>query len=336
MKPVVVITREAGGEPDEGFRIFTRELADRLRARGPAVVFTAGGEPALGMELVSNPRPFVSLKLQRAILRLQPQTIIYLHRLTTLALLRARYFKLLGRGCKTVVVDLQPSSLSALGRVLARGLWPDLLMVPSEDDRRQVAALGARAGTITMATDLGRFRPAKNGEKADIRRRWDLPVTGDVVIHVGHLKTSRNLDRLIPIAARPDTTVVALVSREREPASEALRSKLQAAGIVVLEGYRPNVEEIYRAADCYVFPVGSADGAIAMPLSVLEAMASDVPVVTTSYGALPSHFSGKPGVLFADSAEAILAAVEDQLRLRPSTRALAEPYSWDGVIDQLV
>jgi glycosyltransferase involved in cell wall biosynthesis len=335
-RPVVVITREAGGEPDEGFRIFTRELAARLRARGPAVVFTAGGEPGPGMELVSNPRPFVSLKLQRAVWRLQPRGVIYIHRLTTLALLRARYFKLLGRGCRTVVIDLQPSSLRPVSRILARWLWPDLLMVASEENRRQVAALGAHSGTIIMATDLVRFRPAKNGEKADIRRRWDLPPNGDLVLHVGHLKTSRNLDRLIPIAGRPNTTVVALVSREREAASESLRARLQAAGVTVLEGYRPNVEELYRAADCYVFPVSSADGAIAMPLSVLEAMASDLPVVTTSYGALPTHFSGKAGVRFADSAEPILAAVEDQLRLRPSTRELVEPYSWDAVIDRLL
>lgn len=335
-RPVVVITREAGGDPDEGFRIFTRELGARLRARGPAVVYTAGGEPAPGMELVSNPRPFVSLELQRALLRLRPRTIIYIHRLTILALLRARYFKLLGRGCHTVFIDLQPSSLAPVSQILARGLWPDLLMVATEENRRQVAGLGANVGTLTMATDLSRFRPARNGEKAEIRRRWDLPIDADVVLHVGHMKTSRRLDRLILIAGRPNTKVIALVSREREPASEALRARLEAAGVVVLEGYRPNVEEIYRAADCYVFPVDSADGAIAMPLSVLEALASDLPVVTTPYGILPSLFSGTGGIRFADNAEGILAAVDDQLRARPSTRELAEPYAWDLVIDRLL
>jgi hypothetical protein len=72
---VMVIARHAGGVPDEGFRIFTRELAERLRARGPAVVYTAGGEPAPGMVLVSNPRPLVSIELQRAIRRHRPRAI---------------------------------------------------------------------------------------------------------------------------------------------------------------------------------------------------------------------------------------------------------------------
>jgi glycosyltransferase involved in cell wall biosynthesis len=335
-QPVFVITRESGGDPDEGFRIFTRELAARLRARGPAVVYAAGGEPAAGIDLVSNPRPFVSLALQRAIRRHRPRRIVYLHRLTTLALLRARYFRFLGRGCQTVLIDLQPSSLSPVGAILARALWPDLVMVPTEEDRRRVAALGARATTITLATDTTRFRPAQNGEKAAIRKQWDLPLDSDLVIHVGHLKTSRNLERLIPIARRPNTTVVTLVSREREASSESLRARLESAGVMVLDGYRPNVEEIYRAADCYVFPVDRAAGAVAMPLSVLEAMASDLPVVTTSYGALPTHFSGTDGVRFADTDEAIQAAVDDQLRLRPSTRALVEGLTWEAAIDQLL
>jgi glycosyltransferase involved in cell wall biosynthesis len=334
--PVMVIARQAGGVPDEGFRIFTRELAERLRARGPVVVYTAGGEPAPGMVLVSNPRPLVSIELQRAIRRHRPRAIIYIHRLTTLALLRARYFKLLGGGCRTVVIDLQPSELGWLGRLLARGLWPDLLLVGSEADRRRVAALGATVKIIAMATDLGRFRPAYPGEKEGIRRRWGLPTETDLVLHVGHLKGSRNLLSLVPIAGRPNTTVAVVVSSEREASSGALQAELGAAGVVVLERYRPDVEEIYRAADCYVFPVIDSDGAIAMPLSVLEALASNVPVVTTSYGALPDHFTGVEGVIFADTAEAIRAAVEEQLTRHPAGRHLAEPFTWDAVIQGLL
>jgi glycosyltransferase involved in cell wall biosynthesis len=334
--PVMVIARQAGGVPDEGFRIFIRELAKRLRAKGPAVVYTAGGEPAPGMVLVSNLRPLVSIELQRAIRRHRPRAIIYIHRLTTLALLRARYFKLLGRGCRTVVIDLQPSGLGWLGRLLGRGLWPDLLLVASEADRRRVAALGATVKIIAMATDLGRFRPADPGEKEVIRHRWGLPAETDLVLHVGHLKGSRNLLSLVPIAGRPNTTVAVVVSRGREASSDALQAELEAAGVVVLEGYRPDVEEIYRAADCYVFPVIDSAGAIAMPLSVLEALASDVPVVTTSYGALPDRFTGVEGVLFADTAEAIRAAVEEQLRRRPAGRRLAEPFTWDAVIQGLL
>ena len=47
-QPVFVITRESGGDSDEGFRIFTRELAARLRPSGPAVVYVFPVDRAAG------------------------------------------------------------------------------------------------------------------------------------------------------------------------------------------------------------------------------------------------------------------------------------------------
>jgi glycosyltransferase involved in cell wall biosynthesis len=68
----------------------------------------------------------------------------------------------------------------------------------------------------------------------------------------------------------------------------------------------------------------------------VEALASDVPVVTTSYGALPDHFTGVEGVLFADTTEAIRAAVEEQLTRHPAGCHLAEAFTWDAVIQGLL
>ncbi|HEX6492856.1 MAG TPA: glycosyltransferase, partial [Candidatus Dormibacteraeota bacterium] len=108
-----------------------------------------------------------------------------------------------------------------------------------------------------------------------------------------------------------------------------IRTLLEESGVIVLRGYREDIAELYRLVDCYAFPTESTDFAIATPLSVVEAMASDVPVATTRLGALPERFAD-PGVRFVDSGQELAAAVLAQLELRPPTRHLAEPYSWSA------
>jgi glycosyltransferase involved in cell wall biosynthesis len=331
--PLVIVAREAGGDADEGFRIFTREVAKRLRAQVPTFVYTAGGDPAPGMVRVGNPRPFLSPRLQREVRRLRPRGIIYIHRLTTAALLRSRYLKTLGRGCRVTLVDLQPS---ALQRHIPAWLWPDLLLVGSEADARYLRARGAPASHTPMATDQDRFRPPLSGEKDEIRRRWALPPDVDLVLHVGHMMESRNLRALIPLARRPGTAVVVAVSSHRDDGSDRLQIDLQAAGILIIEGYRPNIEELYRAADCYVFPVQSGEGAIAMPLSVLEALATDLPVVAAPYGALPEYFDGSGALCFWTAADDLTALVDTQLREQAKGRHLVEPWSWSAVVEALL
>jgi glycosyltransferase involved in cell wall biosynthesis len=115
-----------------------------------------------------------------------------------------------------------------------------------------------------------------------------------------------------------------------------LLDELRRAGVVVLEGYQPGVEELYRAADCYVFPSRGWGGGIEMPLSVLEAMASDLPVASTLFGALPERFKNSDGIHFATSDEELVEMVVRQVRERPHTRHLVEQYSWDAVADRVL
>ncbi len=332
-----LIGKEVGGVPDEGYRNFVRELAGALSRGGPVHTYTAGSEPAPDLRHLPDPlRLLVGPALFRDLRRYRPKTIVYVYMATLPALLRARLLKLLAPDATVVIIALQPCPLRGPARVLARLLWPDLLLVTSESERREALRLGANAGCIFSGVDLARFRPPLPGEKAALRRKWGLPLDTQVVLHVGSLVYGRNLQALVPLVAKPGTTVAVLVSRHQEPDSRRLKNELQERGIKVLEGYQAQVEELYRLADCYVFPVVSPDSAVAFPLSVLEAMASDLPVATTRFGALSEHFGGEMGVRFADTPRELTAAVEALLELRPSTRYLAERYSWEATAARLL
>ena len=233
------------------------------------------------------------------------------------------------------MIALQPRSQSWYSRLLSRMLWPDLVLVSTNAEVRGVEALGARAARMITGVDLERFRPPLAGEKDALREKWGIPTGNRVVLHVGHLTGGRNLEALLPLASRPGITVVVVASSHLDRESKRLEQTLRYAGVMLIHGYLAHVDEIYRLADCYIFPTMSTDYAIAMPLSVLEAMASDLPVAAMRFGALPERFGDVDGVVLVDRSDDLIGAVMTLMAGRPSTRKAAEVYSWAAVADQV-
>jgi glycosyltransferase involved in cell wall biosynthesis len=234
------------------------------------------------------------------------------------------------------MVGLQPRRLSFVSGLLARAMWTDLLLVTSETERRQALRAGASAATIHPGVDLARFHPVPLARRSVLRAEWGLPIEHRIVLHVGHLKPGRNLEALYRLTALPATTVVVLASSRREKSSAQLRDDLLRHGVLVIEGYRHDIADLYRLADCYVFPVESSNSAISIPLSVIEALACGLPVVTSRFGALPELFSDAPGVRFVDGADELVDAVAATLKHPPTTTPLEATWSWDGVASRLL
>jgi glycosyltransferase involved in cell wall biosynthesis len=325
-----------GDGADQGERVFLGELGRRLAARTPTLVYSSAREASAAVHQVST-HPLISRELAGEIWRHRPSAIAYVYPVTTAALLRGRLMKLVGRGARTAVVALASHPLEWYARPFRRFLWPDLVLVSSDAEKAALGALGAPVETLPPGVDVDRFRPAADSaEKQRLRREWGLPADRSIVLHVGHLVGARNLGVLLQLARIPNLTPVVLVSHVRDAESDRLKAALQQAGVVVMEGYRPRVEELYRAADCYVFPSRAWGGGIELPLSVLEALASDLPVVCSPFGALPERFGATEAVRIASGDEDLVQAVEDMLRLRPPARHLVEAYSWEAVADRLL
>jgi len=108
---------------------------------------------------------------------------------------------------------------------------------------------------------------------------------------------------------------------------------LKGKGVIIITDYLEKIEELYQCADCYLFPVFSDGACIEVPLSVFEAMACNIAVVTTKYGDLPNLIKEQDGFLYAETTDEIIAKVKSLKRNgNPNTRELVEHFAWTNVV----
>jgi len=114
-------------------------------------------------------------------------------------------------------------------------------------------------------------------------------------------------------------------------------NRLLEQGALVWRRYLNDIQEIYNLSDCYVFPTSDRSASIEIPLSVLEAMSCNIPVVSTKFGGLPEIFDQGDGLFFADHKNEFLEAI-DAVRnkdVEVRTRDKVIPYSWERVGETL-
>lgn len=175
----------------------------------------------------------------------------------------------------------------------------------------------ARVEHICNGVDDRRFRPTKGGREALERCPFNDPMLW-VVGTVGRMQTVKHqialaeafvalLQRRPALAER-----VRLVMVGDGPLREASLVRLRAAGVdhlAWLPGERRDVPELMRALDAFVLP-SLAEG---ISNTVLEAMATGLPVIATAVGGNPDLVdNGRTGLLVpAGDVAALSLALED-------------------------
>jgi len=118
---------------------------------------------------------------------------------------------------------------------------------------------------------------------------------------------------------------------------QATLQALKQHGCWVWTSYFDNVERLYGLADCYVFPTWDPLHAIEIPLSVLEAMACNLSVVSSAFGGLANTFHEGEGLVYTQSPEELIEGVrhirrnETPVRTRQKVMAM----DWKNIADQL-
>jgi glycosyltransferase involved in cell wall biosynthesis len=224
---------------------------------------------------------------------------------------------------------------------------PDFFLAQARRWSHLFAAAGSKTFDLPNPVDCARLKPVSDTRKQALRKAHGLPNSRPIALHVGHLRPSRNLECLLEVQRSGHYQVAIVASPNSRSQGKALCSRLQSAGCIVRTDFLPSVEEVYQAADVYVFTAnapapgtfpGGPDeaGSIDFPLSILEAMASGLPVVTTRLDAVEYFIRDVPGLRYFDGTGSDCLQQLHALCGQPvATRKAAERFAETTVQDQL-
>ncbi len=328
---LLLASEEITNRPREGTLVFLMHLCRFLQREADLTALHARGEldPDLRSLRALSPRMLVTKELLGILRRERFDLCIYVPSsgLTGFGMARGCVLRWLTKA-PTIVIGLQERTVGAIHRALALVGRPDLVLSPAEDLRERLERIGFDTDFIMPGYDSRHFRPASPDERARFKIKYDLPAGKFILLHVGHIKENRNLEVFLRYRDWGTDVQPVIKAGEIDP---SWAHRLRMAGIIVIDEYYQDVHELYQAADCYLFPVSNPTGAVEFPLSVIEACACNLPVLTTRFGALPGIIREGNGFHYYDRVSEIAARLAEIRQSRPGTAGKVRDFSWDAV-----
>lgn len=283
-------------EPDEGGVKLANHLARVIKAARPDTTVVSYGQEAQGCDVhIPVQNKLMTNGALARFLRGRKEDVLYFPAYTRMLDTAVHTFVLslcARRRMKTVIVMQGP--MNGLAKLLFRMSPAQIITLSEETNDIFRHVVGKRVRQLKTGVDTSLFRPVSTEQKAALRQKYGLPQDKSIVLHVGHMKASRNIGIMKHLSADFHGLLVTSTMTAAE-ADAALRQQLmQQDNLTIIDTYQPHVEELYQLADAYLFPVTQARNCIDVPLSVLEAAACGIPVVGTDYGEMKALL-GRPG-----------------------------------------
>jgi len=334
---IAILSEDISPPLDEGFKKATYEIAAAMAARRRTTVFAAShGDVPFELGNLPSNKLLLGGDFSRRLRRVDCDVILYIPKTsaTLSSLARARLIGMQSGGKPVVVLSLQRRTFPDLAKILISFLRPSLALVLSAGSRAIMQEAGIPAKRVPLGVNTGRFRPPEPGEKERLKEKYGLG-RGRIALHVGHISARRNLGLLKKLPL--NGAVLALVTSTSTAREPGVREWLSGESVIMMDEYIENIEEVYRLADCYVFPTLDVKGAIEIPLSVLEAMATNLPVVTTAFGGIPDLFREGEGLFVCRSETECMEKFARAMALDvAATRNLVEELTWGTVADEIL
>ena len=264
-----------------------------------------------------------------------PQVIHYTHGPSIISFMIVKALAFHCKDAKTVVSAAHPASFR-FSKKIAPFLKPDLVLIQSNESERVFRTLSCESEFLPNGVDIEKFTPVSKDIKQKLREKYGLDKEKLIILHIGSIRKRRNIQILNKMQKFKGVQVI-VVGSTSMPMEQGIYKSLKESGCVIWRSYFENIEEIYQLSDCYIFPTTNKLGSINLPLSVLEAMSCNLPVIATKFGVLPTVFEEGDGLIFIDKEEEFIGALEKIINTNTNikTREKVLPYSWRNVVGRL-
>ena len=307
MKKILLVTEYLNPPYDEGIKKTVFNLFESLDENYHLRVICRYGFEKENVNVIGTNRLFISRKIKHIISNFSPEILIYFPfaSMTFASYLRFFILKKYSKNAKSIIFALQPKKMKNWQERIVNFIKPSVALSPSPQLIENWDKLGWKSKFLPLYTDLEKFVLLPTSQsKSELRKRYNIPTNKYVISHMGHLNEGRNLESLIPLQNMGYQIVIVGSSSTPKDAlgSDNLKQKLLDSGIIILNKYIEKIEEIYQLSDLYVFPVVADCSSIGLPLSILEARACGIPVLTTKFGSVEGFLSDDFGnIIFEDS-----------------------------------
>lgn len=335
---MIILTNCLSDVVDEGCLKVANSLIDRIKKEAPETTVITYGEAAKRGDL--------HLKVNKLLLNgkllwfmwKKKEPVLYVPAVAKGHTMAARVAVLslaARRGLQVMQVMQHPTG--KLAGLLLKWSRAEVITLSAASCRYYKNLIGQRAKYLKTGVDTERFHPVDEDQKKRLREKYSLPADKPIVLHVGHLRTGRNVEQLLALNDSLHGVLVASTYASDVQEND-LKEKLQtASNVTVLGGYLPNIEEIYQLADVYLFPVIKEHNCIDTPLSALEAAACDVPVVATPYGELEELIC-EDGFYEISSFEpdSLNKLLHKAVQEKEKPRGSVLPYDWNLAVKKIL
>ena len=323
-----------------GGEVLAARIARRLQGRFRFVFFCLDELGTLGQELrsegftvhVLERRPGVDWRCMRRLARLLRQEevgVLHAHQYTPFFYAATARWLHRRQGVIFTEHGRMFPDYRRRKRVLANRLLVgrrDRVMGVGQAVRRALIAneglKSDRVGVIYNGIDLAAYEEPAAGQRLNVRREFDW--TGDnlVIVQVARLDALK--DHLTAIRAfervhdgRPEARLLIVGEGSERQSIEAEIAKRKLGGYVRLAGLRKDVPRLLGASDL-LWLTSVSEG---IPLTLIEAMAAGLPVVSTDVGGVPEVVeANQTGLLAAAGDDEALAVAVLRLAGDPALR----------------
>jgi glycosyltransferase involved in cell wall biosynthesis len=323
----ICLLGEFSGNLDEGMRKTSFYLAEELSKKNQII--------SLDLRDIFIKNFWKNIKI------FEPDIIHYIHGPTIKSFIFAKILSIYCKKSKIVMSAMRPI-IPYIFRGLIPLLKPELILTQSIETDKLFSSIGCKTKFLFCGVDIEQFKPVPKNIKKELRKKYGFDEKQFIILHVGSIKEGRNIQLLKSV--QNDDNQVLIIGPNSTNINPKIHQDLIKSGCIVWPKYIKNIEEIYTMSDCYIYPTVSkydllkrsiADS-IETPLSVLEAMACNLPVVATKFGALPIMFKEGDGLFFTKENDFIASL--DSIKngdITINTRNKIIQYSWKNMTEKL-